>query len=523
MVYGHYFRQARAILLASSILTGAAPSMAAPAPPPGIVVPPVQAPAATVDASPDIRALHLLDRITFGPNAADLAHLRAVGIDRFIDEQLAPQTLPLPPDLKARLDGLETLKLDTAQLWQLSRVPGLAKGEKPTEDQKKEARQRENAALEQSMEARLLRAVYSPRQLQEVMVDFWYNHFNVASSKNQIKVWVGNYEATAIRPYALGRFRDLLEATARHPAMLVYLDNEQNIAPESGPKNGNAKGLNENFAREVMELHTLGVDGGYTQNDVIALARILTGWRLIRQEDVVGAVNGFIFDAKHHDYGDKVFLGQTIKGSGIQEGEIALDMLARSPKTAHHLAFQLAQYFVADQPDPALVDQLAKRYLETDGNIRAVMKTLLTSPQFRDPSNLGVKYKTPLQYVVSSIRLAGTPVVNVRPVAGTLHEWGEALYGCATPDGYKNTTEAWLSPDALDRRIGFATALAADRFPVDRVPDQKPQPQPTPVAANDLLAVIQPELSGTTIDAINSAPPALQAALVLGSPEFLHH
>ncbi len=320
--------------------------------------------------------------------------------------------------------------------------------------------------MEQAVQARLWRAVESPRQLQEVMVDFWYNHFNVFAAKGLDHLWVGAYEEQAIRPYALGRFRDLLGATAHHPAMLFYLDNWQNTAPNSPGVRGKQQGLNENYARELMELHTLGVDGGYTQEDVIALARILTGWGLGRPRGRDINKGGFFFDPKRHDFSDKVFLGQTIHGSGVAEGEEALDILARNPATARHISFELAQYFVADEPPSALVERLRKRFLDTDGDIRAVLDTLFHSPEFWDQKYYGNKFKTPYQYVVSAVRATDMKVVNVRPLYGMLMQLGMPLYGCLTPDGYKNTRDAWLNPDAMTRRIGFATALASGRLPL---------------------------------------------------------
>ena len=207
------------------------------------------------------------------------------------------------------------------------------------------------------MKAHLMQAIESPRQLQEVMVDFWYNHFNVYAQKGLDHLWIGNYERQAIRPYVLGHFRDLLEATAKHPAMLFYLDNWQNVDPDSFVRQGarKSRGINENYARELMELHTLGVNGGYTQDDVIALARILTGWGFRGRPKVdPDHAFEFYFNGRHHDSNDKFFLGQTIEGNGQQEVEEALDILAQSPATAKHISFQLAQYFVADDPDPAL-------------------------------------------------------------------------------------------------------------------------------------------------------------------------
>ncbi|WP_338038495.1 DUF1800 domain-containing protein [Neosynechococcus sphagnicola] len=420
--------------------------------------------------------------------------------------------------------------------------PRPPQGQKPDPEVVKAAKQRYRILVEQSAQSRLLRASESPRQLQEVMVDFWFNHFNVFANKGLTRLWVGSYEASVIRPQSLGNFRQLLGATARHPAMLFYLDNWLNTAPDSPGARGRLKGLNENYARELMELHTLGVNGGYTQQDVVTLARILTGWGLCqdfgRQLAAIADPSGFCFDSRRHDFSDKVFLGQRIKGSGIAEGEQALDILARSPATAHHLSYQLAQYFVADQPPAALVDRLAQRFIDTHGNIQAVLNTLFHSPEFWDTKYYNAKFKTPYQYVVSALRATDVSVQNLRPILGTLQQLGMPLYGCQTPDGYKNTQAAWLNPDAMTRRLSFATALASGRLPLNQVPVNPDTPLlPTPTMP-PAMGVPSPQ-SGQTIDpqqlritlgnpfttqtqaAIANSPASLRAALMLGSPEFM--
>jgi uncharacterized protein (DUF1800 family) len=337
------------------------------------------------------------------------------------------------------------------------------------------------------------------------MVDFWFNHFNVFSGKGLDDVWIGNYEQQAIRPFALGRFRDLLFAAAKHPAMLVYLDNTLSTAPGSPGARGNRAGLNENFAREVMELHTLGADGGYSQEDVITLARILTGWGVNRPDAREFPEIAAVFEGRRHDYSPKVFLGRTLKSSGKAEGEEALDILARSPATAHHISYELAQYFVSDDPPPALVERLAARFQETDGNIREILKTLFASREFWD--SYGQKYKTPYHFVVSAARAAGVPVGNVRPLLGAMDQLGMPLFGCLTPDGYKNTEEAWLSPDATTRRIGFAAALVRG----------------SPGAVDDahLEAIFGSTMSEGTRAVIQESPKGLRAPLILGSPDFM--
>jgi uncharacterized protein (DUF1800 family) len=321
-------------------------------------------------------------------------------------------------------------------------------------------------------------------------------------------------------------------ATAQHPAMLFYLDNQLNTAPGSPGARGVYAGLNENYARELMELHTLGVDGGYTQDDVVTLARILTGWGLDRRNLRAGSGPAAAFDPTRHDSGDKSLLGRRITGGGAEEAVAAIDLLAQSPATAHHIAFELAQYFVADTPPPALVDRLAARFRETDGDIRAVLQTLFASGEFRDSA--GQKYKTPYQFVLSAVRAGGSDVHNPQPLFGALARLGMRIYFCPTPDGYKNTEDSWLSADATTLRIGFATGLARGALPIG-APPQTPGPiapvaaaasmpvgaQATPVAAAPLDELLRPILSRSTLDAVAAAPEGLHAALLLGSPDFM--
>ncbi len=496
--------------------------------------------------SPDIKVLHLINRLSFGPRPGDVARVESIGAERYIQEQLSPETISEPQSLTDQIDALKTLRQSPAELFTEYTPPRGPQGQKPDREAITAARRRSFIILQQAVQARLLRATESPRQLQEVMTDFWYNHFNVFSGKGNDRFWIGTYEEAAIRPNALGHFRQLLEATAQHPAMLYYLDNWQNTAPNSPGARGRFQGLNENYARELMELHTLGVNGGYTQQDVISLARTLTGWGF-RRPGRQAAGYEFYFDPKRHDFGDKVFLGQTIKGIGMDEGEKALDILARSPVTAHHISYQLAQYFVADQPPPALVDRLAQRFQATDGDIREVLNTLFHSSEFNDPKYYGIKFKTPYQYVVSTVRATGVEINNFRPISGMLQQLGMPLYGCLTPDGYKNTQDAWLNPDAMTRRLGFATALAsgrmrlnqmtettmansslskADTLPSDRLsfnPPVENLSKPQPVDALQLANTLGIHFSPQTESAITTSPPQLRAALILGSPEFMHH
>lgn len=498
----------------------------------------------------DLRAIHVLNRLAFGPSAADMEHIKAVGVEKYIQEQLSPSSIPLPQHLVDELGSLDTLRLSAPELFFEYGPPSYRKLRGDKEAVRK-ARQRARVIVEQAVQARLRRAIESPRQLEEVMVNFWFNHFNVFAQKGLDHLWMGSYEEEAIRPYALGRFRDLLDATAKHPAMLFYLDNWQNTAPGSPGARGRFKGINENYARELMELHTLGVDGGYTQKDVITLARIFTGWGFRRPGQAFQARaarlvvaqrngnssfgNGFYFDPKRHDPGTKVFLGHTIRGSGIEEGEEALDILAQHPSTAYHISFELAQYFVADNPPKSLVDRLTRKYLESRGDIRAVLNTLFHSPEFWDDRYFGKKFKTPYEYVISAVRATSSSLSNMRPLYGVMAQLGMPLYRCQTPDGYKNTQEAWLNPNAMTQRINFATVLAAGRLRLNQPPSTRMGPMGTtrPAAGNDLTRVRAPEsarlmtwlgktLSAKTRATVENTRPALRTSLLLASPEFMH-
>ena len=473
------------------------------------------------------KILRALNRLAFGPAPGDLEQVKAAGLKAYIHTQLHPHTGRLPGELQTRLDALDTLRLSPAQLFEQYRPPRPAPGQKRDPAAVKAARQRARVLLVQATQARLLRAIASPWQLHEVMVNFWYNHFNVFAGKGLCHLWIGTYEEEAIRPHALGRFRDLLLATARHPAMLFYLDNWLSSAPGSPGARGRFSGINENYAREVMELHTLGVNGGYTQKDVDTLAYILTGWTL-------RPGRGFYFDARRHDFSTKTLLGVTLPGNGENEGIQALEMLARHPATARHIAYQLTQYFVADQPPPVLVERLARRYQETDGNIQETLAALFQSAEFWSPELRGNKFKTPYAYVVSTVRASGLPVINTRPLQGALYQLGMPLYGCLPPDGYKNTQDAWLTPDAMMRRLSFATALASGRLPLDRaLPEQpvnmratfkmRPRPgQPHPVDSVRLAATLGDSFPAHTQRAVVAAPPALRAAVMLGSPQCMY-
>ncbi|SEP69155.1 Uncharacterized conserved protein, DUF1800 family [Solimonas aquatica] len=464
-------------------------------------------------ASNPREALHALDRLSYGPAPGDLEHVLKIGVQAYIAEQLNPEKIEESEALLAQLAELDTLSRTPADLFTKLSWPALKKVANQPDEVRKLQQEQDRVRL-QAAQARLLHALYSPAQLRELMVEFWFNHFNVFADRSQeTRLWVWSYERDAIRPYALGKFRDLLGATAHHPAMLFYLDNWLSKAP--GSPGG---GLNENYARELMELHTLGVDGGYTQDDVVALARILSGWTYRPHDLERGVDPAFYFDAATHDRGAKQFLGRYFgPDGGLQEGEQALDMLAASPQTARHIAYQLAQYFVADQPPPNLVRKLAWRFETSKGDIREVLATLFASSEFWDAQNTGNKFKTPLQYLLSSLRASGLPPVqDVRPLLNVLQSSGQPLYGCLTPDGYAHTREAWFNPDALLYRLNFASAFGLGLVPLWKGEALGSKPDAFIVQASQ-----GQRFSLNTLESLADAHEQLRAGMLLASPEFM--
>ena len=533
----------------------------------------------------DQAIVHVLSRIGYGPRPGDVDKVRAMGIQRYIDEQLRPDRIA-DPAMAAHLDGLTSTRLSSRQIEEQYELPQLEARRLKQQNAKggdtpappvagmppDPVQQKANSVVVELSEQKVLRAVYSERQLEEVLSDFWFNHFNVDARKGRDRFLLTEYERDTIRPRVLGKFRDLLEATAKSPAMLFYLDNwmsarpgpDFNLAPGAvpggrivrGPFGGRfvapprqtgpdlnlaparkkaPKGLNENYGRELMELHTLGVDGGYTQKDVTEVARAFTGWTI----DNPRQGGGFKFEPRIHDTGQKLVLGHVIAaGGGERDGEQVLDILAKSPATAHFIATKLVRRFVSDTPPPALVDRAAARFRDTDGDLREVMRTILTSPEFLSPEAYRAKVKTPFEFVVSALRATGAEVADAKPLVRELQQLGMPLYQCQPPTGYKDTGEAWVNTGALVSRMNFALRLAGNQVPKVIVGNGQSSDGSHQSAAGrrqapggglpsfvDSDAAIAQFLSGdasdTTRATIAKATTVPQmAALTLGSPEF---
>jgi uncharacterized protein (DUF1800 family) len=379
-------------------------------------------------ASPDserARAEHALNRLSFGARPGDVERVLRVGVDRWIAQQLQP-------------DRIEDAAMDARVKQYDVRIA-------PDRDRAKVRRNIQNASAQ-----RILRAAESERQLNEVMADFWLNHFNVFAPKRATSFLVHDYEHDTIRPRMWGRFEDLLLATAKSPAMLVYLDN---VRSRSGA-------INENYARELMELHTIGVDAGYTQKDVTELARVLTGWSATREGQ-------FRFRTAVHDRGTKSVLGVTVGGGGVEEGERMIRVLARDPRTAQRIASKLCMRLVSDRPSQALVDRVARRFTETRGDLRATVQAIVGSPEFW--SSRGAKVKSPFEYTISAIRAAGATIIDPLPLARELRRMGEGLYVASPPTGYPDDAAAWSGTGVTLARVEFAVALANGKLPGVRV------------------------------------------------------
>jgi uncharacterized protein (DUF1800 family) len=389
------------------------------------------------------------------------------------------------------------------------------------------SRQPQQAVQADIREAKLYRAIYSNRQLEEVLADFWFNHFNVYNAKDRLASMLASYEQDAIRPHVFGKFQDLLLATARHPAMLYYLDNWESMSPDvfqigpfaPGPFTTaqqlarNARGLNENYGRELMELHTLGVNGGYTQEDVINVARCFTGWTIRNPT----AKPEFTYAAFMHDTGEKTVLGHKITaGGGEQDGVQVIEILAHHPATARFISTKLARHFVADDPPPALVERMTRTFLKTGGDLRAVYETMFTSREFFSEGAWTAKVKSPLEVVVSAVRALDGEATDTFVLAQKVADMGEPLYGKELPTGYKDTAEAWLSTANVIARINFANALVNGDVHGVKIDKAKLEDNDSIAIARNILGR---EPSPQTLDLLGRKP-AKVAAVVMSAPDF---
>ncbi len=554
------------------------------------------------------RIVHVLNRLGFGARPGDVERVKAMGLETYINQQLNPEKISdTVADNKVR--DLNVLNMTTAELYEKYPQPGqllrqlqqrgmlpadLAEAREnrvkgganstPTEMPKNESMPSpqpppgnplENEKYRKVVEAyyrenglerpqrimaelhasRILRAVYSERQLQEVMVDFWTNHFNVFAGKGADRWLLPSYDRDTIRPNAMGKFSTLLQATAQSPAMLFYLDNFQSVSPNANANRRGGlqqrlraeqqpqpqrqrRGINENYARELMELHTLGVDGGYTQKDVQEVARCFTGWTIFQPRGGAAAVNAmtgegarrnagtFFFNQRVHDDDEKTVLGHKIPaGGGIKDGMMVLDILAHHPSTARFIATKLVRYFVADNPPQALVDRAAATFTKTDGDIRETLKTIFLSKEFNSTEAYRSKIKRPFELVVSAIRTLGAETNGGQQTHQWIARMGEPLYGFQTPNGYSDAAEAWVNTGALLERMNFGLALANNRIPGTRVSLSKLNGDQAKVMDEYLKTLLSGEISSATretlLKQLDPADPVTKVVgLILGTPEF---
>ena len=414
----------------------------------------------------DQRILFVLNRFAYGPRPGDVERVKKIGLASYLEQQLYPDAIP-DPSVENELRDLPTLTKSTPLL--ISEFPDV--DQKLSPEMQKEVfppQKRPARLLIELQEAKLIRAISSERQLQEVMVDFWFNHFNVFWGKDADRRLVTSFDRDAIRPHALGKFRDLLMATARHPAMLFYLDNWISVRNDMKPVGAGQgpRGINENYARELLELHTLGVDGGYTQRDVIEVARCFTGWS-IEQPNKVGL---FVFHPLAHDNGEKVVLGHRIAaGGGEQDGEQVINILAHHDSTARFVATKLIRRFVSDEPPPDLVRQVAETFKRTDGDIRSLLIAIINSPEFFAAANRPSKVKTPLEFAASAVRAANGTTDGSPALVAAVAQMGEPLYLASSPTGYSDIAGAWLNSASLLSRMNFLFSLMANQLPGTRV------------------------------------------------------
>jgi uncharacterized protein (DUF1800 family) len=487
-------------------------------------------PAGTTDTG---RAYRLANRLSWGATDAELERVQRLGLDGYIDQQLRAAAGPLPAAAQAQIDSLQIQQRKPEALWaDIDATRKLADAQ-PTEAERKAGQEAfqaaQNRLAREGAHRHLLRALYAPNQLQSQMQWFWFNHFNVHQYKSNIRVLLGDYEEQAIRPHALGRFRDLLGAATRHPAMLRYLDNEQNAAAR----------INENQARELLELHTLGVDGGYTQRDVQELAKVLTGHGVNfsdknanvkpAQAGLYQRVGLYEFNPGRHDFSDKQVLGRTVKGRGAAELDEVLDVLAVHPSTARFVSLKLARHLLADEPPADVVNAMVDAWQGSQGRIDVVLGVLLRAPAFTDaPLAATAKFKDPMHYVLSSVRAAyGERVVlNTLPMQNWLNRMGQGLYNRQTPDGYPAVAAAWTGSGQIAVRLEIARAIgstSAGLFKGEDAALQGDQPAFPQLARPLYWQVLRPLLAPATRSALdNAATPQDWNTLYLSAPEFMY-
>ena len=585
-----------ALIISGALILAISPAQANPDPPAALKSFKGKLP--ITELTEDQAILHALNRLAYGPQPGEIEQVRKMGLEKWIDQQLNPNSID-DSALEARLDRYPTLRMSSDKLVEKFPQPNEAAKKEGLSKEEYQEKQREkaraaieridplnpNAAAEQQLAkivgpqrivvelsmAKLDRAIYSNRQLEAVMEDFWFNHFNVFAGKNQDRWLLTAYTRDTIRPHTMGKFQDLLLATARSPAMLVYLDNWLSADPiaakrmqeelamrrrrfegifgppmprqPGGAVQASAKkqerGLNENYGREVMELHTLGVDGGYTQQDVIEMAKCLTGWTVhAPRKDP-----DFFFDDRIHTAGKKVVLGRTFNYGGMKDGEEALKMLANNPSTAKFISTKLARHFVSDNPPPALVDRMAETYRTSNGDIRAVLKTMIYSPEFWSKEAYRAKVKQPFELAASTARALGAEVDVTLPLAQWVGRMGEPLFQAQPPTGYSDKSETWVNTGALLNRLNFALALSSNKVSgtksdLQTLLGQDADTDPHKALARALTAFLDDQVAQqtqATLEARLEDPQILQAALddpvkhvnesliaglVLGAPEF---
>jgi uncharacterized protein (DUF1800 family) len=544
-------------------------------------------PSAVKTLPDELAAWHFLSRTSFGPRLQDMEKARQAGTAALLEEQLHPEAID-DADTEQRIAALPTLAMSPAELMEGFPAPKLhtnaeakraplggqaglntmaegAATPRPSDRNRMMQAEGPRLIIMELGREQVWRATYSQRQLQEVMVHFWMNHFNIYAGKGVDRWLLTSFEHDAIRPNALGNFSQLLTATAQSPAMLFYLDNWLSVAPNSGWAQGffqgrrpplglggaalgplataakgqetpvERRGLNENYARELMELHTLGVEGGYSQQDVHEVARCFTGWTIDRPRQG----GGFIFRPRLHDYGEKVVLGRTIKGGGgVEDGMEVLQRLAAHPSTAHFISLKLCRHFISDDPPASIVDRASHTFAQSQGDIRSVLKTILTSPEFNSPAAFRAKMKSPFELVASSLRTLNAETDAGVPLLGMIMRMGQPLFLYQAPSGYPDRAGTWINSGTLLTRMNFSMALAASRIPGTHLDLEALTPSDGTDAVWNHL--VRRTLGGSasaetqaaimkSLDELGSAgggvgrwfpTTMLMTALLLGSPEF---